>query len=110
MFFRCIVCGKRKDNNKEKTCWIKHGSKHHYDQVHESIHLSCIEEVLTNPNKYKLDILDHCVHIANVLKEQMERRQQTKKYLLEEAKKINMEIFLDKAKGVDILDGPKRQT
>jgi orotidine-5'-phosphate decarboxylase len=102
MFFRCIVCGKRKDSNKEKTRWIKHKSKHDYDQVHTSIHVSCLEEVLRDPSKYKLDILDDCVHIAHVLKKQMEEREETKKYLLEEAKKINMEIFLDKAKGQDI--------
>jgi len=102
MFFTCIVCHKIK---KEKTKWVRHKSQLRYDSKHSYIHMSCLEEVLQNPENYSLEIMDDCVHIGCTLRDQMQKREQLRKELLHKTETLNLEIFLDKAKGKDIGDG-----
>lgn len=106
--FKCFVCNKwKKDQEKAKK--IEYYSRHNY-RLHSRIHLSCIEEPIKNPENYSIDVVDKCIdlvkHFEFHFQEQEQERIKRQKFeeeVMKDVQTVNLELFLSKAKGNNIM-------
>jgi len=109
--YKCIVCHQRKKNN-ERLQNIEYSGRSGY--LHKSrIHLSCVELAIKEPEKYSIYTVDECIHIVKHLDREFKSREENRKEMeiytnkvLQDAQSINLELFLSKAKGNDLIEPP----
>lgn len=96
--FGCDICGKRKRDGHKPMSSIRYVGINSC-LTYASVHFACLEDVITNPEKYSTDTLWMAVQVLKGLRQQLLDRKKKRTTLLDEAKTLNLELFLDKAKG-----------
>lgn len=100
-FFKCVACKKRKkDNNIAK--------KIHYTIVNCPsricrIHRSCIGQVLENPSQYSFELIETCINLVKYFEKEHQKQEAFKEKVMSDLQGLNLELFLEKAKGNDII-------